>query len=278
MQDIVADLHLHTTFSDGLNTPEELAQQVAASGLKAYAITDHDTVKGVLPSTAPDKVTLIPGLELTATHEGKEVHVLGYYIHLDHAELLETLENIASRRVVRLYGIIDRLNSSGNVKLDKNEISLELENRSFNRLNLARFMVKKGIANNVEGIFAKYIGDSAEAYEAVDYFSPVDAIKLIHRAGGIAFLAHPYSSNISAWIPELVEYGLNGIEAFHPSHGADDIKKCLDWATRFKIGVSGGSDFHGGQNSKRKLLSAGLNGERFVNFMSLNPLRDFVTA
>ncbi len=277
MPEIVADLHLHSTFSDGLNTPEDLAQLVTSKGLKAFAITDHDTVKGI-EHARTDKATLIPGIELTATHEGKEVHILGYYINTAYAPLVETLDNIAGRRQKRLLEIVEKLNQEGKVKLDKDELIASLGSGSYNRLNLARFMVKKGVTSSVERAFASYIGDKSPAYEAVNYFSPVAAIKMIHKAGGIAFLAHPYSNNTSALIPELVECGMNGIEAFHPSHSESDIRKCLDRAEHFKIGISGGSDYHGNTGSPRKILSAGLTGERLVEFMALNPLRDFVAA
>ncbi len=277
MPEIVADLHLHSTFSDGLNSPEELAQLVVDKGLKAFSITDHDSVKGI-EQAKTDKATLIPGIELTSTLEGKEVHLLGYYINTAYAPLLETLDNIAARREKRLLDIVDKLNTAGKVRLDKDELAESLEKRSYNRLNLARFMVKKGLTPSVERAFNLYIGDNATAYEAVNFFSPVAAIRLIHKAGGIAFLAHPYSNNTSALIPELVECGLNGIEAFHPSHTLASVEKCFDWAKRFKIGLSGGSDFHGNANSPRKILAAGLTGERLVEFMALNPLRDFVAA
>ncbi len=277
MPEIVADLHLHSTFSDGLNTPEELIQLVSEKGLKAFSLTDHDSVQGI-EFAKTDKVTHIPGIELTSTLEGKEVHILGYYINPGYAPLLETLNDIAVRRQKRLLDIVDKLNAAGKIRLDKDELSESLEKRSYNRLNLARFMVKKGLTPNVERAFNLYIGDNATEYEAVNFFPPRAAIRLIHRAGGIAFLAHPYSNDTSALIPELVECGLNGIEAFHPSHNSANVEKCLDWAKRFKIGISGGSDYHGNANSPRKILAAGLSGERLVEFMALNPQRDFVAA
>ncbi|MBI3793959.1 MAG: PHP domain-containing protein [Nitrospinae bacterium] len=278
MSEIVADLHLHSTFSDGLHTPAALAELVAGKGLRAFSLTDHDTVAGHALVPQNPKVTFIPGIELTATHDGKEVHLLGYYINKDEPELGDILAKIAARRTKRLMDIVDKLNNAGKVLLDKDELAEDLGTGSYNRLNLARFMVKKGLAQSIERVFNSYLGDSSDAYEAVNYLSPVHAIKLIHQCGGVAFLAHPYTNNTSLLIPELVECGLNGIEAFHPSHGVSDVKKCLDWAVRFKLGVSGGSDFHGNENSPRKILSAGLNGERLVDFLALNPSRDCVIA
>jgi len=278
MPEIVADLHMHSTFSDGLHTPEALVELVVGKGIKAFSITDHDSIQGVAAVQPCAKATLIPGIEITSTHEGKEVHILGYYINIKEPELIETLSNIAIRRERRLMDIVDRLNTAGKISLDKEELSREFGTGSYNRLNLARFMVKKGIAQSIERVFANYLGDSSEAYEAVNYFSPLNAIRLIHKCGGLAFLAHPYTNNTSSLIPELVEHGLNGLEVFHPSHGAADVKKALDWAVRFRLGISGGSDFHGNENSPRKILSAGLNGDRLVEFLALNPSRDYVAA
>jgi predicted metal-dependent phosphoesterase TrpH len=278
MPEIVADLHLHSTYSDGLFTPSALAELVASKGLRAFSLTDHDSVGGLAEIPANPKVTLIPGIELTSTHDGKEIHILGYYVNPNEPELGEVLKRIAVRRSQRLMDIVDKLNNAGKVSLDKDELAEDLGTGSYNRLNLARFMVKKGLAQSIERVFTNYLGDSSEAYEAVNYFSPTDAIRLLHNSGGLAFLAHPYTNNTSGYIPELVECGLDGVEAFHPSHGQADVKKCLDWAARFKLGVSGGSDFHGNENSPRKILSAGLNGERLVDFLGLNPSRDLAAA
>lgn len=277
MTDVIADLHLHSSYSDGLFSPQTLLQMLADKGIKAFSLTDHDSVAG-LSQCRHDDMTFIPGIELTATRGGREVHVLGYYIDPDSPKLVETLKGITQQRTKRLYEIVDNLNSRKNLGIDRDELEEELGERAYNRLNLARFMVKKSIATSLGQCFKEYIGDSADAYQPVDFFSPVDAIRLIHESGGLAFLAHPYHPNSPGILPELVEQGLDGVEAFHPSHSVEERRKCLDWASRLKIGVSGGSDFHGDEKSPRKLLSAGLDGERLVDFLALNPRRKFVTV
>ncbi|MBI5463738.1 MAG: PHP domain-containing protein, partial [Ignavibacteriales bacterium] len=165
MPDIVADLHLHSTFSDGLYAPDALVDLVVSKGLKAFSITDHDSVQGVASIKPCTKATLIPGIELTSTLEGKEVHLLGYYINIEEPELIETLSLIAHRREKRLMDIVDKLNNAGNFFLDKDELAHEFGTGSYNRLNLARFMVKKGIAQSIERVFANYLGDGTDAYE-----------------------------------------------------------------------------------------------------------------
>lgn len=278
MTEIVADLHLHSNYSDGIHTPLALLELLIKNEIKAFSLTDHDTVSGCSELENCEKISFIPGIELTATINAYEIHILGYYINTETPELLKTLDNIAKKRVSRLFGIVDRLNRAENMNIDKDELAEYLGKRTYNRLNLARFMKSKGICSSLEECFRLYLGDSSESYEAVNYFSPVDAIRLIHKSGGLAFLAHPNTLKNFSTISELVEEKLDGIEVFHPSHKPKHVKRYLEWARQFKLGISGGSDFHGSDNSPRKILSAGLSGERLVDFLALNPNRDFVTA
>lgn len=275
---IVADLHMHTVFSDGLNTPEEICELVENKGLKAFSVTDHDSVKGIATLKKCAKITFIPGIELTATANRKEIHLLGYYINPETEQLIETLQKIQEKRVERLMEMVDGLNKLGKFSIDRDELAEEMGDGLYNRLNLARFMVKKKIAPRIDYCFSHYLGDGSEQYAPVDYFSPLEAINLIHKSGGLAFLAHPYNLDIHIMIPELVEQGLDGIEAFYPTHGSDEVRQCLEWAERFGLGVSGGSDFHGATGSPKQILSAGLDGERLVDFLAIKPDRDFVTA
>ena len=278
MGGICADLHMHSTLSDGLHSPEALSELIVNKGLKAFSLTDHDTVDGLSRITAGEGVTFIPGLELTSTHNGTEVHILGYYFDPKNPELLGILKEIGKKRVERLLGMVEDLNSSGKTRIDTADMVKEFGEGSYNRLNLARYLVKKGAATSIDHCFTSFIGEDSKSYRPVDFFSPKDAIKLIQKAGGLAFLAHPYTQNIPGIIPELVEYGLAGLEAFHPSHTPQEVRNCLEWADRLKLGLSGGSDFHGNKNSPRQILSAGLDGERLVDFLALRPDRDMVTA
>ncbi len=274
MQRIVADLHIHSTFSDGLDTPESICDAVAENGLKLFSLTDHDSVKGHEVCRKYGGVSFISGIELTATADGRETHILGYFVDTELPELLETLENIAVRRKERLFDIIGKVNKASGMGIDRDEIGQYIGEGSYNRLNLARFMAGKGLVPSLEYCFTHFLGDRSNYYEAVNYFSPSEAIALIHKAGGTAFLAHPYANSTADLIPELVEQGLDGIEAFHPSHSPGEVRRCLDWAGRFRLAVSGGSDYHGIEGSRRKLLSAGLDGERLVDFLAFHKPKD----
>ncbi|MFQ5431097.1 MAG: PHP domain-containing protein [Nitrospinota bacterium] len=278
MGEIVADLHMHSSCSDGLHTPEALCELIVSKGINVFSLTDHDTVQGLSRLKTCEVATIIPGLELTATMNDKEAHILGYYINPENRELVDTLKAIREKRKERLLEIVDYLDKTGAMRIDADDLLAELGDGGLNRMNLARYMVKKGLAKNFDHCFRDFIGESTKAYRPVNYFSPSKAMELIHHAGGLAFLAHPHTNNVHNIIPELAEGGLDGLEAFHPSHGPSEIQTCLEWAARFKLGVSGGSDFHGNPNSPRQLLSAGLNGERLVEFLALKPDRDMVTV
>jgi len=278
MTEIVADLHMHSTHSDGLYTPRELYEEVVKKGLKAFSITDHDSVAGYRSLAETGGIVLIPGVELTSTLDNREIHLLGYFFNPEHPELLETLAKISKKRRERLIEIVEMLNEEGKVWIDIDELTAEWGNGSYSRLNLARFMVRKKLVSGIENCFAQFLGESSSVYRPVNYFSPKEAIRLIHSSGGLAFLAHPYTANVEGQVPELVEHGLNGIEAYHPSHGPGEVKGCLEWAVRFNLGVSGGSDFHGNSNSQRQLLSSGLTGERLVDFLALKPNQNFIAA
>jgi len=278
MRKVVADLHLHSSLSDGVDSPEVLCQKVASAGLKVFSLTDHDSVEGHKICAGFGNLEFIPGIELTATHKGKEMHILGYYINATFPELLDTLERIAIRRKERLFGIVEKINKLTDLEINWDEVADKIGDGSYNRLNLARFMIQKDLVPSIDAVFSRYLGDYNDSYEAVNFFPPSEAINLIHKSGGIAFLAHPYASGVAKLIPELLEHGLNGIEVYHPSHGEKDIERCLNWAVRFRLGISGGSDYHGNKNSPREILSSGLNGEELVRFLEQNPNRGCVTA
>ena len=276
MAKIVADLHLHSNCSDGLNTPEEISELVEKKGVKVFSLTDHDSVTGHSAFNRFTNGEFIPGIELTSTIEGTELHILGYFIDSANKELLEVLDKIAIKRKSRLLSIIEKLSLNSDIDIDKDEVIAEIGTGSYNRLNLARFFLKKGFAMSLDECFSQYLGESGSYYEAVDFFTSGEAINLIHNSGGLAFLAHPFVGSAHMYIPRLVEEGLNGIEVYHPSHSAENVRFCLDIAAKYSLGICGGSDFHGTENPKRQIKSFGLDEEQLDNFLSMNPGRDLV--
>lgn len=270
MAKLVADLHLHSDCSDGITSPADLLQLIETMGLKAFSLTDHDSVAGHKVMHGASKAEFIPGIELTSTYEGREVHILGYFINSDYPELLETIGKISVKRRERLESIVAALNRSENFHIDIGELAESIGKSSYNRLNLARFILKKGHAQSIDECFNRFLGESSDTYEAVNFFTPDKAIALLHRSGGKAFLAHPFHADVTPFIPQLVEQGLDGIEAYHPSLSPEETKHCLQTATKYGLGVCGGSDYHGNENSKRKIRASGLDDEMLQKFLTMN--------
>jgi len=243
----VADLHLHTIFSDSTYTPEEVTRKAVKNGLSAIAVVDHDTVLGLEPSIEAGRacgLEVLPGIELSTEHEGKEVHMLGYLIDYKSGPLLEKLDFLRRCRIERIYKITAKLKEMG-VDL-KPEIVFDIVKDGVpGRLHVARAMLKQRIVSTIFEAFKKYIGDKCPAYIAGFKLSPIEGIKLIRDSAGIPVLAHPYSMNQDELIPQFVSYGLMGLEVYYPEHSQSMVNFYLGLAEKYNLLVTGGSDCHG---------------------------------
>lgn len=240
-------MHLHTVYSDSTYTPEELMREAKCAGLSAVAIVDHDTVEGISPVEAAAKkidIEVIPGIELTAQHQGKEVHLLGYLIDYQKKGLREKLDSLWRIRVERVHKIAGKLKALG-LNLEAEEVFALAKNATVGRLHIARIMVNKGMVSSTSEAFRKYIGEDCPAYVLGFRLSVLEATQLIQDLGGIAVLAHPYSLNNNYLIPEFVDYGIEGLEAYYPEHTPAMTNLYLDLAQKFNLVVTGGSDCHG---------------------------------
>lgn len=242
-----ADLHLHTLFSDGTYSAQELIAQATRHGLSAIAVVDHDTVGGIesAANAAEGKgIEVLPGIELTSEYDGLEIHILGYLIDYKRADLLERLDFLRNNRIERVYKIVARLEDMG-VRLDVQSIFDLAKNGSVGRLHVARAMLKEGLVDSVQEAFRRYIGDKCPAYIAGFRFSPQEAIEVIKDTGGIPVLAHPYILGRDDLIPQFVNCGLMGLEVYYPEHSQSMVNFYLDIAKKFNLLVTGGSDCHG---------------------------------
>ncbi|MFA5155848.1 MAG: PHP domain-containing protein [Candidatus Omnitrophota bacterium] len=242
-----ADLHLHTVFSDGTYTPAELVQRAAKNGLAAIAVVDHDTVGGIELSIEAGKASdleVLPGIELSTELEDKEIHILGYLIDYKSPLLLEKLDFLKRCRIERVYKITDKLKEIG-IDL-KPEAVFDIAKEGVpGRLHIARAMVKQKIIRSTFEAFQKYIGDNCPAYVSGFKLSPSEGIQLIKAAKGVPVLAHPYSLNQDELIPQLVSYGLMGLEVYYPEHSQSMVNYYLDLAQKNGLLATGGSDCHG---------------------------------
>ncbi len=251
-----ADLHMHTNHSDGAYEPCDLLKKVREAGLRTISITDHDCVNGLdeaIHFGAMYDVIVIPGIELSASVNKKEIHLLGYFINHHDDNLLHSLSTLREERIQRAEKIVKKLNAL-NIPL-KIESVLECAGHgAVGRPHIAAALVKGSFIRSYRDVFEKYIGDGCPAYEAKKESSPEKVIKLIADSGGLSFLAHPARAIDDATVLELLELGLDGIEVVHPSHSNASVKHYRSLVNEHYLLESGGSDFHGGLKDDEALL------------------------
>jgi hypothetical protein len=253
-----ADLHLHTLFSDGTFTPEELAREGARHGLVAMALTDHDTVEGCarMARACQDlEIEFICGSELTAEMDGAELHLIGYFMDCQNPLLQSELHKFQAARQSRVHEMVARLNAV-NISLRAETVFALANCRSPGRPHVGRALVQEGFCASLDEAFERFLKKNRPAWVPKHRISALDAIALIGQAGGLAVMAHPGLNRSDQIIPALVERGLEGIECFHTKHTAAMSEHYLKIAARFNLLVTGGSDCHG--YSKGKPLIGGV--------------------
>ncbi len=238
------DLHVHSTCSDGVLTPEELVALAKKRGVRAMALTDHDTARGVKRAQAAGlehDVEVVAGIEISAELE-REVHIVGLFIDPECPRLLRVEANLEKLRRDRIVAILAKLQELG-IELDQDEIFASAHG-NLGRPHIARALCEHGFCQNIDDAFHKYLGVGAPSYYPSAHLGTMEAIDLIHEAHGLAFLAHPGIDNAAALLSRLIGQGIDGIECVHPSHNARTVRTLKRTAERNNLLTSGGSDFH----------------------------------
>lgn len=255
------DLHIHSNFSDGRLDVAAIVSMAAAAGLSGIALTDHDTVDGLLPariSAEQAGLRFVPGIELNTDWEDEEVHILGYFIDPLNEYLLSRLDELRQKRRLRARRIVEKLGRLG-LPLDFDRVQELAGGGLIGRPHVARAMVEQGYASQESEAFQRFIGRGQPAFVPRYNFTPQEALELISSSGGLAFLAHPGKINDKSVIYRLIADGITGLEVYYPEHDEGDIRFLLGLADRYHLLISGGSDFHGpGSGEKRETL--GLSG------------------
>ena len=262
------DLHLHTTASDGLCDPAVLVDLAWRAGIRTMSVTDHDTVAALTDverAATASGIAFVPGIEITAVHDGRDVHVLGYFIEPEDAELAGFLERQRADRVRRIGEMADKLAGMGK-PVDSAALLAPLPNgRSLGRPSVAKALVKAGHVSDTRQAFDQLIGEGKPAFVERRGPCPADVIGIITRARGIASLAHPGLLKRDDLIPAMIDAGLTAVEAFHSEHDDATTQRYLAFADRHGILVSGGSDYHGEKERRRAAFgTVGLPPERFA--------------
>jgi predicted metal-dependent phosphoesterase TrpH len=242
-----ADLHLHTFFSDGTYSPEEVVFHGQRQGFAALALTDHDTVEGCAPTAracAAAGLEFISGTELTAEQDGNEIHILGYCVDVEDPKLLAEVGKFQQVRQNRIREMVARLNEL-HIPLEAEAVFALANCRAPGRPHVARALVSAGLCGNLDEAFERFLKRNRPAWVPKFKMSAAEAIALIHQAGGVAVMAHPGLNRADEVIPAMVEAGLDGLECFHTKHSTATAEHYLELADRFQLLVTGGSDCHG---------------------------------
>ena len=269
------DLHMHTYYSDGYNTPERLIDKARNQGIKILSITDHDSVNAISEATEYSKkfgIEVIPGVEISTDIRDTEVHILGYFVDPDNKDLEHYLNFFREERYKRAIRMVKKLNILGlDIQLD--DVLVFAKNSAIGRPHIAQALLAKGQVKSFFEAFYKYIGNHAPAYERKVHLSPQSAFKIISDAGGLSFIAHP-GNMPEILIKELIDAGVDGIEVIHPSHSPEQVKFYRGIVNEYFLLESGGSDFHGGKREDDENLGKYYTSAKVVDTMRTRLVRN----
>jgi predicted metal-dependent phosphoesterase TrpH len=274
----VIDLHLHTTASDGLLSPDALVERLAEAGIHTFSVTDHDTVAGLAraeAAAARHGLRFVPGIEITAVEDGLDVHMLGYGFDPTSSNLLQFLEAQRAERLMRAYRIIDRLRELG-MPLEADQVIGQVppsSGKAIGRPAVARALVAKGYCDSVSDAFNRFLGSGKPGFMPRTGAPAADVVDIIARAGGVASMAHPGVTKRDELIPGLVARGLVAIEVWHSDHDDETTMRYLAQAEALGLHMTGGSDYHGDLPDRNARLGAiGIPQAAFERFLGV--LRD----
>lgn len=249
------DLHTHSTFSDGTFTPLQLVKYAEEKGLKAFALTDHDTTEGVKEAKSIEtNVEVISGVEISTRYDKKEIHIVGLYVNENDADLNKQLKYYREKRVTRNFEILEKLNSLGvNITID--DVKESCTGDVISRAHIAKALVSKGFVGSYTEAFDRYLGDNKCAYVPRETLNYEESMELITKAGGVPVLAHPLlykmsDTNLENMMVKLRQKGLKAVEVYYSTHSNSDTQHIMAMANRVGLIYSGGSDFHGATKPK----------------------------
>lgn len=246
------DLHVHSNVSDGTLTPTQVVNLAIETGLVAMALTDHDTIDGVKEAIDAAKgadIEIIPGTELSVGYKNRDIHILGLYLDYQNKKFKEFLDVAKNGRIERNKKMVKNLADAG-IAITMEDLTKENGEAVITRAHFAKHLVETGVVKTKEDAFKKYLDASSPYYVKREFFTPEDAIKMIHKAGGIAVLAHPLlykldRKNVERLVLYLKDFGLDGLETYYSSHTDADEYFVRNLAKKQGLLMTGGSDFHG---------------------------------
>lgn len=254
------DLHTHTTASDGLLSPAGLVHEARRWGVDVLGITDHDTVDGLAEAAVAASrasLTLVPGVELTTTIQGPEIHILGYFVNQDDPVFIERLASLARDRVQRITNVVRLLNDAG-YAVDLGAILAQADEGSIGRPHVARALIELGAATDMNDAFSRFLKRGAVGWAPRSPFTAEEAVRALLDNGAVPVLAHPFSTrDVGATLSRLVPAGLMGLEVYYGEYDDAQQRELLHTARRYDLAPTGGSDFHGPRFREGRNLGTG---------------------
>lgn len=242
-----SDLHIHTTFSDGVLTPQEVLKWASKKNLTDIAITDHDTTEGVeeaIKAGLPLDINVIPGMELSCVEQGEEIHILAYYLDYKSTRLKEFTKTLKEARIDRNIKIIEKLNKM-EIDISINDVKEISKEGNMGRPHIAKALINKGLVDTVDGAFKIYLGRGKPAYVERYKITSKEGIDLIHSLGGVAVIAHPGLVSSQRVVNYVLNQNIDGIEVVHCNHTKEQIKYFSNKAKELNLIETAGSDCHG---------------------------------
>lgn len=251
------DLHVHSTVSDGTLTPTELVDHAVEKGLSAFALTDHDTIRGIDEAkeraawhkARGNAIDVYSGVEISAAYKERDIHILGLLVNENDEILDRILNNFLENRNRRNERMLEKFAEFG-IALTMEDLTEDAPSSVITRAHFATALMKKGLVSSVQEAFEKYVGDNGPCYIPREYMSPEQAISSIKKAGGVPVLAHPLLYNLPhdelySLVDRLKKAGLKGIEVYYSNNRGQDEVNVKALANHFGLVATGGSDFHG---------------------------------
>ncbi len=252
------DLHIHSTASDGKYNPADIVRKSVERGLTVIALADHDTVDGIIPALATAKafpqLKIIPCVEISTDVPNGEVHILGYFVDYTDHKLQATLERMRHSRRERAYGMVTKMGKLG-IHIEWQRVLEIAGSGSIGRPHIAQAMLEKGYIVSIKEAFTKYISRDGPAYVERGKMTPQEAVELLLRTNGLPVLAHPLTiNNPETMVIKLKAAGLVGIEAYYNNYTTEEVSKLVSLANRYNLITTGGSDYHGLDNSTETMI------------------------
>jgi predicted metal-dependent phosphoesterase TrpH len=273
-----ADLHIHSTASDGKLTPADVVLEAAKRGLSFIALADHDTIDGIASAQATARafpqLKVIPGVEISTDVPEGEVHVLGYFIDYTDAEFNAALDRFKNSRLQRGQKMVAKLEKLG-ITIDWQRVKEIAGDSSIGRPHIAQALMEKGYVTSFKEAFSEYLGHGRPAYVERDKMTPKEAVELIIKAKGLAVLAHPLTlPDPEALTAELKADGLVGLEAYYNGYTPEEVSRLLALAAKHELIVTGGSDYHGIEDTETAIGDSGLPVEAVEKLIALAEKRN----